>query len=384
MTDPIKADGVYCGEVSVWLEGIEGLKETDVSDISPTITQLPPATDKPASKIELSVSDGKITSNKEIKLSDLYSKYIESGKVMQIVLSVKYAGKDVRYPERGKTIYYTPTCGAGVKAAKTDNQVKISYSSNAKASPSTVTLKSDPTDANIYYTTDGSKPQKIDAQKYDGKPITIDKKITIKALGIKEAMTDSEIFSMDFEPKMQKSPTPLFNPGAGEVAPNTKISIVCSDGGASYYTVNDGDPTDKSTKGTSYTITSDDATLKAVCITNGKTPSDVKTAQYRVKQTTPPSGGSGGTVDFSYASPSYECAVQFTASPSGMREYDWDFGDGTPGVVYNNFIVHTYNIESSEQCHPTVTLIIKNEVNNEIGSKSKEIDMTNCNPSRCA
>ena len=84
--------------------------------------------------------------------------------------------------------------------------------------------------------------------------------------------------------------TPEFRPAAGEVEAGTVVTIACATEGADiYYTTDGSTPTTSSTKGTSVTVNAA-MTIKAIGVAEGMNNSEVASASYTIKSTTPPSG----------------------------------------------------------------------------------------------
>ena len=91
--------------------------------------------------------------------------------------------------------------------------------------------------ATIHYTTDGTDPDANSTVYTD--PIVIDKAMTIKAIAVKEGMSNSDIVEAAYKIIVA---TPTFDPAPGAVAKGTAVRILCGTEGATLmYQVNGGE-----------------------------------------------------------------------------------------------------------------------------------------------
>ncbi len=89
--------------------------------------------------------------------------------------------------------------------------------------------------ATIHYTTDGTDPDANSTVYTD--PIVIDKAMTIKAIAVKEGMSNSDIVEAAYKIIVA---TPMFDPAPGAVKKGTEVTITCATEGAILmYQVND-------------------------------------------------------------------------------------------------------------------------------------------------
>ena len=134
--------------------------------------------------------------------------------------------------------------------------------------------------ANIYYTLNGQDPTSS-SNKYNGTPITIASSSTIKAIAIKDGLTDSEIVSAQYTLKV---PTPTFSLSPDvEYDKQQSVELGCSvDGATIYYTTNGSTPNSNSTPYTGAITVSDLTTIKAIAMKSGWTSSDVASKDYNV------------------------------------------------------------------------------------------------------
>ena len=133
--------------------------------------------------------------------------------------------------------------------------------------------------ASIYYTLDGTDPSSTNGTLYSG-AITIDHSCTLKAVGIKDGLTNSEIASATYTIKVN---TPSFTPTGGNLYQTTSVAINCETAGASIYYTMGADPADPTSSSTPYTgaISVSSATkIKAIAIKDGLTNSEVATATF--------------------------------------------------------------------------------------------------------
>lgn len=142
--------------------------------------------------------------------------------------------------------------------------------------------------ATIHYTIDGSNPT-TSSPTYSS-AITIDAAKTIKALAVKDGLTNSEIASAEYT--IVQVATPTFSPDAGEVTKNAEITINCATDGATIYYTTDG--SEPSTSSSVYNPSSkptidDDKTIKAIAVKPNHLNSEIASAEYtyaRVKDYT--------------------------------------------------------------------------------------------------
>ena len=132
--------------------------------------------------------------------------------------------------------------------------------------------------ASIYYTLDGTDPTS-GSTLYSG-AITIDHSCTLKAIGIKDGLTNSSIASATYTIKVN---TPSFTPTGGNLYQTTSVAINCETAGASIYYTMGADPADPTSSSTPYTGTisvSSATKIKAIAIKDGLTNSEIATATY--------------------------------------------------------------------------------------------------------
>lgn len=144
-------------------------------------------------------------------------------------------------------------------------------------------------EASIYYTTDGSTP--TSASTAYTAAIAVGETMTIKAIAIKEGMTDSEVATAVYTINIPQVATPTFDPAEGAVASGTAITIATTTPGATIYYTMGENPADPTTSSTQYDpndkpkVTAA-TTIKAIAVKGGMENSEVATAVYTIKQPT--------------------------------------------------------------------------------------------------
>jgi len=188
-----------------------------------------------------------------------------------------------------------------------------------------------PTGATIYYTTDGNDPTTSSAV-YNG-PITVDNDMTIKAIAVKRAWTDSAVSTATFTVKaaapVEKVASPTFSIAGGEVEEGTTVTISCATSGATiYYTTDGNEPTTSSAVYSGAITVNKAMTIKAFAAKDGYTDSEVVSATFTIKEVvvepevtehpvTPVSGLIGGTT---YYLATFS-ANENTVAPAGVSVF---------------------------------------------------------------
>lgn len=177
---------------------------------------------------------------------------------------------------------------------------EVNVEAGPVASGTQVTLTCETEGAAIYYTIDGSEPDKTNNdQLYDSKTttITINAPTTVKAIAAKDGMTDSDMLTAEYTiaaTPPEKVATPTASPASGQVTAETQVTLSTTTSDATIYYTVDGSEPDKTNNDQLYdsettTITISAATtIKAIAVKDGMTDSDILTAAYTI--TVSPSG----------------------------------------------------------------------------------------------
>ena len=154
--------------------------------------------------------------------------------------------------------------------------------------------------ATIYYTTDGTLP--IVGSSIYTSPITVHESTTIKAIGVKEGMTDSSVASATYTISEKPEPgtvaTPTFSPEGGTYSDPQMVSINSETSGATiYYTTDGNDPTTESATYSSAITVNETTTIKAIAVKDGMTNSAVASATFTISDEPEPEPGEETKVD---------------------------------------------------------------------------------------
>ena len=191
------------------------------------------------------------------------------------------------------TIVFTATTGSnvrlddivlkGTQAALTKVATPvISPASGAVASGTEVTITCATDGVTIYYTTDGSTPTSSSTAYNPASKPTITAATTIKAIAVKDGLTDSEIASASYTIAAPCA-TPTFSVPEGEVVKGTTVTLsTATDGATIYYTTDGTTPTTGSSVFSSAITINSDMTIKAIAVKDGMANSEVAEAAYTV------------------------------------------------------------------------------------------------------
>ena len=137
--------------------------------------------------------------------------------------------------------------------------------------------------ASIYYTLDGTTPSSSNGTLYEG-AITIDHSCTLKAIGIKDGLTDSEVAEAAYTIKIA---APTFSPAEGTYDATQSVTLSSTAGATIYYTLDGTEPSTSSSVYSSALSITSTKTIKAYAVKANCTDSDVATATYTLKAQTP-------------------------------------------------------------------------------------------------
>lgn len=172
----------------------------------------------------------------------------------------------------------------------------ITPASGAVVSGAEVTITCDTENASIYYTTDGTVPTSTSTAYNPANKPTITAATTIKAIAVKDGLTDSEVASASYTIAAPCT-TPTFSVEAGDVEKGTTVTISTTTEGATiYYTTNGTTPTTGSTAYSSPIAINSDMTIKAIAVKDGMANSEVAEVTYTIiDYATLPFNWAGGT-----------------------------------------------------------------------------------------
>jgi transcription elongation GreA/GreB family factor len=232
-----------------------------------------------------------------------------------VTLSTTTEGAEIFYtidgtaPDRTKTKYAGPVVitgaltlrAAAVKAGMADSAaLEAAYTVRAGmpvanpaggtvAAGTAVTLSTATAGAEIYYTIDGSAPDRSKT-KYTG-PVGINGTVTLKAAAVKEGMTDSAVLEESYTVRVG---TPAANPAGGTVAAGTGVTFSTATAGAEIFYTTNGDTPDRSkTKYTGPITINSAVTIKTIAVKDGLTDSAVLTTAYAVPKAETPMASPG-------------------------------------------------------------------------------------------
>lgn len=148
-----------------------------------------------------------------------------------------------------------------------------------------VTISSEPEDAVVHYTLDGSEPTRSSTLYTE--PMIIDTTSTLKARAFKEGWLSSEIKASFYEVEHPDDPEqvalPKFDPQPGSFLDSILVSISCeTEDALIYYTVNGDEPTQSSKKYSDPVIIETTTTLKTKAFKSGMLPSEVNKGVYSI------------------------------------------------------------------------------------------------------
>ena len=176
-----------------------------------------------------------------------------------------------------------------------------------------VTIDCSTVGATIHYTTDGSAPTASSATYSSA--IEVSATTTIKAIAVKDGMSDSDVASATYTITLPPVATPTFSPAAGTYDVAQNVTIDCSTVGATiHYTTDGSTPTGSSATYSSAIPVSVNTTIKAIAVKAGMSDSEVATAAYAIKVATP---------TFSVAAGAYNSAqsVELACTTDGATIY---------------------------------------------------------------
>jgi hypothetical protein len=200
------------------------------------------------------------------------------------------------FPGNLNTVYTTTNSKAGTYTSSDNgstwalSQVPAEPAATPSASPKTgtystaqtVTLETATSGGKIYYTTDGSTPSASNGFQYSS-PILINATTTLKAVTVKEGMTNSPVMTETYMITITAA-VPSASPGTGTYSTTQSVTLeTTTSGGIIYYTTDGSTPS--ASNGFQYSspiLISATTTLKAVTVKEGMTTSGVMTETYTI------------------------------------------------------------------------------------------------------
>jgi alpha-tubulin suppressor-like RCC1 family protein len=213
----------------------------------------------------------------------------------------------------------------------------INPSGGAYSASQTVTFSSTTPGVTFRYTTDGREPTAADPT---GTSVTIDRSMTVKAMGTRAGWTSSTT-TASYLVTLGTVAAPTFNPGAGTYASSQSVTISTTTTGATIrYTVDGTEPTFASPGYTGAVTIGASGTLKAKAFKADYVPSAAATANYTIDAsrvalpTIGPAGGrfaSGQQVTISSLTPG--ATIRYTTNGMDPTETDTVITSGSSIVV---------------------------------------------------
>ena len=158
----------------------------------------------------------------------------------------------------------------------------ITPASGAVVSGTEITMTCLTDGVTIYYTTDGSTPTSSSTAYNPSSKPTITAATTIKAIAIKDGLTDSDVATATYTLAVPCA-TPTFSVAAGAVAKGTTVTISTeTDGATIYYTTDGSTPTTSSSTYSSAVTINSAMTIKAIAVKDGMANSEVASAAYTI------------------------------------------------------------------------------------------------------
>lgn len=167
-----------------------------------------------------------------------------------------------------------------VSASAQESNISLSHESGFYDSSQFVTILRNGSDSDIYYTTDGSKPDS-DSLCYDGTPILITENTTIRM----SAYSEGSLVDSDKAYIKIRTASPAASIKGGEYDEAFKVKLSCSDNSAEiYYTTDGSTPTKESSKYKKAITISENTTLKFAAFSPNKSRSRIITEKYTISE----------------------------------------------------------------------------------------------------
>lgn len=202
---------------------------------------------------------------------------------------------EIKFKDKSGTVYFSKNLAFNVIGSKL-NQISVGEITEVKVLPviftpesstigsnTLITLSSNTSGVEIYYTLDLSEPDK--SSDLYTQSILLSKSSTVKAIAYKTGVESSFITSKEYTVDDTITPSPAIVTKGGTYNDDVLVEITSVESGSViYYTINGSDPDLNSTKYTSPILidTEGENELKAMAVTEGKTKSSVVKAVYNI------------------------------------------------------------------------------------------------------
>jgi hypothetical protein len=204
--------------------------------------------------------------------------------------------------------------------------VTFSPGTGVYTSAQQVTLASTTPDAEIRYTTDGSRPT-TESTLYTG-PIDVASTTTVTAIAIGEGLTASPQTAARYTIDASVVAKPTFSPAPGTYPTGQQVTLSTATGGASiHYTTDGSTPTIESPLFTAPISVASTTTIKAIAVKEGLDDSEIAEATFVI-------GAAGGPEGYTECSNEWAmCAYSGVASVAYGANGAFFYGTFTDGVL---------------------------------------------------
>ncbi len=149
-----------------------------------------------------------------------------------------------------------------------------------------VTIASATAGSNIYYTLDGSIPSA--SSTLYGSAISISSNLTVRAIALKNGMSDSDISTASYTINFPPVSDPVFSLDGGTYNDTRSVTITSATAGAFiYYTLDGTNPSASSYLYTSAIEIGNTAVIKAIAVKTGMSNSNINVASYVIDRLAP-------------------------------------------------------------------------------------------------
>lgn len=159
-----------------------------------------------------------------------------------------------------------------------------------------VTITCATVDAAIHYTTDGTEPT-AESPVYSQPIVVNDGTTTIKAIAIKEGMTNSEVASATYTVNLPTLDAPTFDHESNIYDDAFEVAITAAEDATIHYTTDGTVPTAESAVYKDRIPVNKNMTIKAIAVKEGYKTSAVASAEYQIKVAKPTFSPVPGTFD---------------------------------------------------------------------------------------